>query len=218
MPELNMSESAEAKRKTPLSIALAEKKYANKASPMDAFLLGKNYWLKCQRLNLGAMAEELGVSRATLFRWIGNKDLLLGEIIWAVYKPTVMKARELCPGEGVEYVVNVFRSVNKAIFDSEPFGHFLRSDGQYALGILSSKTSSFHGRMVELNTELLNQQVALGSIHPTMNIDSLSYFMIRIGESCTLSEMIIGQKPDLARLEDACSAVRILLGGNPDKN
>jgi hypothetical protein len=216
MPELKMPQPNEAKRETPLSIALAERKPARKASPMDAFQLGKKYWLDCQRLNLGAMAEELGVSRATLFRWIGNKDLLLSEIIWSVYKPTVMKAREHCSGRGVEYVVNVFRCVNQAIFDSQPFRHFLRSDGQYALSILSSKTCSFHSRMVELNTQLLELQVAAGDIQPTMNIDSLSYFMIRIGESCTLSEMIIGQEPDLARLEDACSAVRILLGGNPD--
>ena len=32
--------------------------------------------------------------------------------------------------------------------------------------------------------------------------------------SWTFSEMIIGQKPEFDQLEDACTAVRILLGGS----
>ncbi len=206
------------KRETPLSLALTEKKSASKATPMDAFLLAKQYWLNCQRLNLGSMAEELGVSRATLFRWIGNKDLLMGEIIWSVYKPTVMYAREHCKSEGVDYVVDVFREVNIQILNSKPLRHFLSSDGQYALSIISSKNSTFHARMVELNTDLLQQEVDKGKLQPYMSIDSLSYFMVRIGESCTFSEFILDQEPDMAQLEDACTAVRILLGGAPQQS
>ena len=89
------------------------------------------------------------------------------------------------------------------------------SDGQYALSIISSKNSTFHSRMVELNTELLQQEVDRGAIKPYMSIDSMSYFMVRIGESCTFSEVILDQEPDLDQLEDACKAVRILLGGKP---
>lgn len=180
---------------------------------MDAFLLAKKNWLQTQKLNLGELAEELGVSRATLFRWIGNKDLLMGEILWSVYKPTVYQARADCGGEGIEYVVNVFRQVNTSIINSEPLRRWLHSDGQYALSILSSKSSPFQPRMVELNTELLQQEARNGGLNPSMNIDSLSYFMCRIGESCIFSEMILGQEPDLEQLEDACTAVRILLGG-----
>lgn len=204
------------KRETPLSIALTEQKSVSKATPMDAFLLAKKYWLNCQRLNLGSMAEELGVSRATLFRWIGNKDLLMGEIIWSVYKPTVLHIRDECKSEGVDYVVDVFREVNKKVFSSKPFRHFLMSDGQYALSIISSKNSAFHARMVSINTELLQREVDRGHIKPYMSINSMSYFMVRIGESCTFSEMILDQEPDLEQLEDACTAVRILLGGKPD--
>ncbi len=202
-----------ARRKTPLSLALAEPKLSQRATPLDAFNLAKQSWLKTQRLNLGELAEELGVSRATLFRWIGNKDLLMGEIMWSIYRPTVMQARQQCLGSGVDYVVNVFREVNTVILNSQPMRNWLHADGQYALSILSSKTSTFHERMVQLNTELLNNETAKGLIEPAMNIDSLSYFMCRIGQACIFSEMILGQEPDLQQLEDACTAVRILLGG-----
>ena len=201
------------KNKTPLSKALAEDVVRPRATPMDAFQLAKKHWLNAQKLNLGELAEELGVSRATLFRWIGNKDLLMGEIMWSIYKPTVYDARRDCAGEGVEYVVNVFRQVNTAIINMTAMRNWLHADSQYAISILSSKSCAFHSRMVELNTELLKQETDKGLMHPSMNIDSLSYFMCRIGESCIFSEMILGQEPDLDQLEDACNAVRILLGG-----
>ena len=63
------------------------------------------------------------------------------------------------------------------------------------------------------NTRMLKDQVAAGHIKPPMNIFSLSYFMIRLAESCLCSDIIAGREPREAELEDACTAVRILLGG-----
>ena len=200
-------------QKTPLSKALSDKTLRSRATPLDAFNLAKKNWMMTQKLNVGELAEELGVSRATLFRWIGNKDLLMGEIMWSLYEPPVMQARQSCSGDGVEYVVDVFRQVNTAILTYQPMRNWLHADGQYALSILSSKNSPYHDRMVELNTDLLTRETDKGTIHPAMNVASLSYFMCRIGQSCVFSEMIIGQEPDLDQLEDACTAVRILLGG-----
>lgn len=202
------------KQKTPLSKALTDKTLRSRATPLDAFNLAKKNWLTTQKLNVGELAEQLGVSRATLFRWIGNKDLLMGEIMWSLYEPTVRQARENCPGEGVEYVVNVFRQVNTSILTHQPMRIWLHADGQYALSILASRNSAYHARMVDLNTDMLTQETNRGTIQPAMNIGSLSYFMCRIGQSCIFSEMTLGQEPDMDQLEDACTAVRILLGGH----
>ena len=35
-----------------------------------------------ERIALGQMADELGVSRATLYRWVGARDALLLEVLW----------------------------------------------------------------------------------------------------------------------------------------
>ncbi|TNE76131.1 MAG: transcriptional regulator, partial [Gammaproteobacteria bacterium] len=65
----------------------------------------------------------------------------------------------------------------------------------------------------EANTRTLRDQVASGYIDPPMNIESLSYFMVRLAESCLYSDIIGGREPRDEELEDACTAVRILLGG-----
>lgn len=184
-----------------------------RATPADAFRRARRMWLKGERIHLASLAEELNVGRATLFRWVGNRDLLIGEILWSLYEPLREEALASTPGEGVDYLVGVYRHINSTILHFEPLRRFIHQDPEYALRILTSSQSTLHRRTVEANTRTLREQVAQGKINPPMNVDSLSYFMVRLAESCLYSDIIGGREPRDEELEDACTAVRILLGG-----
>ena len=116
-------------------------------------------------------------------------------------------------GKGADYMVDVFRQVSLLIMKSEPLRQFISQDPAYALRVLTSKDSTIHARVVTLNTELLQEQIKARRVKPPLSVDSLSYFMVRLGESCIYSEMISGVKPDARQLEEACIAIHILLGG-----
>src|SRR5690606_40709725 len=64
-------------QQTPLSMALSQSKAEERATPLTAFRMARRWWLEGRRLNLSLLAEELGIGRATLMRWVGNKDLLI---------------------------------------------------------------------------------------------------------------------------------------------
>ena len=95
-----------ASRSTPLNQALQKQPEKPRTTPLDVFDRARTLWLSGERLNLGSLAEELGVSRATLFRWVGNKELLLGEILWSSYQPLVDKALSQAEGKGVDFMEN----------------------------------------------------------------------------------------------------------------
>lgn len=38
-------------------------------------------------------ARQLGVSRATLFRWVWSRGDLMGEVVWSVVRPSFERAR-----------------------------------------------------------------------------------------------------------------------------
>src|ERR671935_1966760 len=50
--------------------------------PRDIFDAALATYLDCRRLDMRALAGELGISRATLYRHAGGRDRLLGEVIW----------------------------------------------------------------------------------------------------------------------------------------
>lgn len=188
-------------------------KTTTRATPADAFRRARRMWLKGERIHLASLSAELNIGRATLFRWVGNKDLLMGEVLWSLYEPLRLEALSITPGQGVDFVVGVYRHINSTLLHSEPLRRFIREDPEYALKILTSSQSTIHSRTVEANTRTLRDQIASGHINPPLNVNSLSYFMVRLAESCLYSDIINGREPRDEELEDACTAVRILLGG-----
>ena len=183
-------------------------------TPQDALRRAREQWVNGERIHLAALAEELGIGRATLFRWVGNKDLLVGEVLWSTYEPLRARALEQTPGHGVEYVVGVYRYINETLLHSKPLRTFILQDPQYALRILTSTSSPLHSRVVKANARTLREQIADGHLNPPMKTESLSYFMVRLAESCLYSDIICGREPRQEELDDACKAVCILLGGS----
>ena len=188
-------------------------KTTTRATPADAFRRARRMWLNGERIHLASLSAELNIGRATLFRWVGNKDLLLGEVLWSLYEPLRLEALNATPGNGVDFVVGVYRHINSTLLHSEPLRRFIREDPEYALKILTSSQSTLHSRTVEANTRTLRDQIAGGHINPPLNVNSLSYFMVRLAESCLYSDIINGREPREEELEDACTAVRVMLGG-----
>ncbi len=184
-----------------------------KATPAEALRRARRHWLKGERIHLASLAAELNIGRATLFRWVGNKDLLLGEVLWSLYEPLRLEAMAATPGDGVDFVVGVYRYINSRLLHAGPLRQFIHQDPEYALRILTSSQSTLHSRTVEANKRTLAHQVEQGHLQPPLNIDSLSYFMVRLAESCLYGDIICGREPREEELEDACTAVRILLGG-----
>jgi len=198
---------------TPLTLALTTK--GVRATPLDVFKLARKRWLRSERLNLNNIADEIGINRATLFRWVGTKELLLAEIIWSVYEPTLeqakVHAKALVKGEGPKYIAEVCRYTMTAVLNSKPLQKFVQEDPQFALRILTS-TRLLQERRLEAFRILLEDQVQKGYLSPPLAIESLALLLIRMNESFVYSDLIVGREP---AIDEACKAICILAGGTP---
>lgn len=193
---------------TRLSLALADEAYQARVTPVDVFKLARQWWLEGRRLNLGALADEVGVSRATIFRWVGNRDLLVAEILWSMYTQTLDHAINEAEGTGIDYLVDIYRRFGKVAVSFEPLRHFLRQDPEYALRVLTSEATDYHNRIVAAWQDLLDQQVKLGTIRPQVDTATLASLIVRINEGCVYGDMIAGREP---AIDAACIAFRLLL-------
>ncbi len=205
-----------AEQPTPLAIALGDDAGRERPTPLTAFKLGRRWWIDGKRLNLSALATELGVGRATLMRWVGNKELFLGEILWSLYKDVFDTAVENADRKvelrGVDYLVHIYDEINRVLTGSEPFQRFLQQDPEFALKVLTSGRSGMQQRLIGVWKALFDEQIAAGAIAPQMDSYNLAYFIVRIGEGVVYSDLICGREPTL---EPASKAFRLLLTSAP---
>jgi len=52
---------------------------------------------------MGALAEELGISRTTLYTWVGSKNRPLGEVLWSFAANGVEQAIARAKGTGADW-------------------------------------------------------------------------------------------------------------------
>src|ERR1700712_4307668 len=64
---------------SPLSARIGQHPDASRA-----FRAARHRFIAGERLDMGALAAELGVDRTSLFRWVGNRDALLAEVLWSL--------------------------------------------------------------------------------------------------------------------------------------
>jgi len=193
---------------TALERALAADGAGARPTPLDALRGARRRWLAGERIDMGDLARELGVSRATLYSWVGSRERLIGEVLWSFASEGVAQARAAARGTGIDYIVDVFERFDRINAEFEPLRRFVAQDPALALRVLTSKEGPVQERMIAACREVLAEQVEAGTFTPPLDLDTLAYLMIRIAESFLYSDVITGSEPDV---DKAVEAVRVLL-------
>lgn len=196
---------------TQLQRALAEGA-APRATPLDLFERAQQRWLKGERVDVGALAAELGIGRATAFRWVGSRDALLGEVLWAQCDAQMRRAAAMHQDQppGAARVAAICAQAVRSILRSAPLRQFLRDDAEQALRLLTSKQGPVQARAIARVRELLEREVAQDALSLPLPVNTLAYLVVRVCESFLYADIISGQRVDM---NDAALAVQLLLSG-----
>ncbi len=189
-----------------------DKDGAPTATPLDALRLAREHWLESGRVDMGALAAQLGVSRATLYRWVGTKELLLGEVLWSFAEASLYETRAAARGTGPDYLVDAIERYMRAALEFEPLTRFIRQDPQFALRVLASKHSPMQRRSIAAMRNQLAEEAEAHGFRPALDLDDLAYVIVRVVESYLFSDVITGSEPDIGRAADA---IDVLLHAAP---
>lgn len=191
---------------TPLSRMLSES--ISRPDALTAFRAARAAFLDGQRLEMQELARHLGVSRATLFRWVGGRDQLIAEIIWSITEPTFQAARARHLGEtGGRLVADVLGTFATYATTSQPFMNFVQSDPERALRLLTTRATDFQARLKGMIESLLRQEIDAGRIEPPLPLGDLAYLVLRIAETFIYADVIAGEVPDPAKVRQAVQAL-----------
>ena len=200
--------------KTPLEMALTGDENPP-ATPLDVFKLARNYWLEGKRVTIGGLAREVGVSRVTIYRWVGSIDRLIEEILWSFAKPTFEKAVDETQGCGIDHIIGVHRRFMEAFTTFTPMIRYLLENPIAAIKTQNRNPKSANDRLIKAIEAHLVEQESQGFIRlpkPAHEIAEL----ITYTNGSLLYCAIIGNWSKVA-IEHACVLTRmILLGEIPE--
>jgi len=156
---------------------------------------------------MGELAAELSISRATLHRWVGSRDQLLGEILWTLGEASIETALHHASGRGAAGMADLVSAFVRTAHDSPPFRDFLRREPERALRLLTTKASVVQSRFIAKLTALLHAEIDAGRLESPLPVPDLAYLLIRIGESFLYTDVITGDDPDPSKAHAAITAL-----------
>lgn len=185
------------------------------ATREEVVALATAWYLERRRVDVRALAAELGVGRATVYRWFGAREALLGEVVRRQAEAIFERAdrRAAAAGlTGAERLLDVFDRANRALAGSDVLRHFIETEQETALRLLTDGTGPVQPHMVGVVAELIEREAASGAYDPPTDATTLGYAVVRLAEAFLYSDAIAGMRGDMDRLRAIEAA---LLGIRP---
>ncbi len=163
----------------------------------DATRLARRRWLDGQRVDMSAMASDLDVNRVTLYRWIGSREKLLVEIVWGLTERTLADVSAGVRGAGAERVVEILTRFMEVVISNPGMQRWLSDEGELAMRLLTRSDRGFQPRLIDWVEALLERE----DVHLDADRRELAYVIVRVIESYTYLDLILGERPDAQRAE-----------------
>jgi AcrR family transcriptional regulator len=179
--------------------------------PADVFAAAVDSYVAGQRLDMQALARQLDLSRATLYRRAGNREQLLDEVIWWRSRHTLADALHRTAGlRGVPRIVAVISSMLRAVERDRALRAFLAADPEAALRILTGTRSTLQRGMTSALESLIDLERERGDFAADLDTPTLAYAIIRISQGFLYADIIADRSPDIVR---AGTVIEALLRG-----
>ncbi|MFI8664773.1 QsdR family transcriptional regulator [Rhodococcus qingshengii] len=184
---------------TPLQAELKNPGSSSRQKIRIAFERACERFARGESVDMQGIAEDVGVNRVTLYRWVGSREQLLTEVLWSATNDSFQRHRsDKIAGPRTPKALSTY------VYDvtAHPgMRRLLDEEGELALHLLTSTSGTFQQRYIKLVRELLARDVSQGSLSIDLPLDDLAYTAVRITEAYVHTRVITGQDPDAKRAE-----------------
>jgi len=160
-----------------------------------------------RRLEVSAIAAELGLARATLYRWFGSRDRLLGETIARDAEEYFRRVRARVKGRGGSALLETFDQINRGLTRSSALRRFLEQERESALRTLTSSGGIVEPRSVAVIADLIDDEVRRGAYDPPVDPPTLAYAIVGLANAFLYNDALAGIRGDVDRLRDVEAAL-----------
>jgi AcrR family transcriptional regulator len=165
------------------------------------------YFLRRGTVDVDELAAALSVSRATLYRVVGSRELLLGHTLWALCEIRLDAARRARTRDGIEGVLDVTRHFAAGLTDAKGLIRFVTAETELADRVMYSVSGVVHPRVVATQKEIFLEAGWRPGPGPAVDLDRLAYLYTRMAEAALYAELLFAQQHELGAAEKALRAL-----------
>jgi AcrR family transcriptional regulator len=164
-------------------------------------------YLTGQRVDVTVVARQLGVGRATIYRWFGSRESLLGEVVAGELERLIAAKRAQVTRRGAIGLLEVFDRISRSLARSPALRRLLEQERTVAMRLLTASDGVVQPRAVACIEALIAAEVAAGTFDPPADPGTLAYAIVRLAEAFLYNDAAIGIRGDHERLRDVEAAL-----------
>lgn len=190
-------------RATKLQVALTDPDEPADSGPLRALRLGVRTFMRRERIDMSAMARQLDINRATLYRWVGSREQFLVEMIWQLTLKSLGQIERELDSSGPDRIISVTTEFAEQVIENPGMKHWLATEGDSAMGLLTRSEAGYQPRLIGWMEESIDHQVLSGhmTLPPDVASYDLAYVIERVMAGYIYLDLITGEKPDARRAE-----------------
>jgi len=153
-----------------------------------------------KRLDMQGLADELGVSRVTLFRRIGGREELISQALWRLAERMLDIAVERWEAERPEgelHTPGTIRHINAMVAGSTGLRRLLDDEPALTMRVLTDPAGRIQSGFVTFNEVLLRRDMEEFGLVPIIEPSALAYALLRLSESFLYADVLAARKPDV---------------------
>ncbi|MFT7467234.1 MAG: AcrR family transcriptional regulator [Candidatus Pseudothioglobus sp.] len=175
---------------------------------MDLHSLARQWFLGARRIELQKLAIELGISRATAYRWAGSAEQLVAEVLASLVDETFADIAGKTQSVGCDRVLEVLEKGMRFTHGFQPLKKFLQNNPYQGLKTLTTRQGPVQGRIIAHLEQLLNAEVDAGYMRLVVAPGVMAFALTRIVESFLYADLITGDEPDI---DNAVKILQLML-------
>ncbi|MFE7747008.1 QsdR family transcriptional regulator [Nocardia sp. NPDC057455] len=164
-------------------------------------------FLSGERVDIQAIAGQLGLSRASVYRWFGSRDGVLGAVLAGEFEALLTRADARRRSTGARRILDVLYRVNRWMTDNEPFRRYFENEPLSGLRILTAGDGPVQPLVVGTVRELIVRAADEDGYEPPLEPALLAYALVRLGEAFLYNDNVAGIGGDVDRLHEVQAAL-----------
>jgi hypothetical protein len=158
-------------------------------------------WIRaCRRLEMQGLADELGISRVTLFRQVGSREDLLDKALWVLTEASLEAAVQRWEAQRPAHALHTpgtCRHFNGIVSRSKGLRRLLDEEPTLTIRVITGPGRMVQTGVVDRIESIIRRDLDEFGLVPLIEPGALAYALVRLGESFLYADVLADRQPDV---------------------